>query len=93
MAVGSMETEERRKGRKTIANQACAALAVVSLLLCVVSPFASSPAFLVVPLFGLTSIALGIYGRAWWACVAGILEIISPAVLIYLTYYALALGA
>lgn len=93
MAAGSMGTEERHTGRKTMAHQACAALAVVSLLLCVASPCASSPALLVVPLLGLTSIALGIYVRAWWGCIAGILEIISPAVLIYLTYYVLALGA
>lgn len=93
MSVGNMEAVEKRSSRKTMANQVCAGLAGISLLLCVVSPFASSPAFLIVPLFGLTSVFVGIYGRAWWGCIAGLLEMISPVVLIYLTYYILANGA
>lgn len=93
MSVGSVDVGEKRADRKKMANRVCAALAAISLLFCVVSPFASSTAFLIVPLFGLASIALGIYGRAWWACLAGLLELVSPAVLIYLVYYALAQGA
>lgn len=87
------EPDGKHSSRKTVANQVCVALAVVSLLLCVISPFASSTAFLIVPLFGLASIGVGLYGKAWWGCFAGLLEIISPAVLIYLTYYLLAHGA
>lgn len=93
MSVGRSEADMKRADRTKMAHQVCAGLAVVSLLICIVSPVASSQAFLIVPLFGLASIAVGIYGRAWWGCVAGLLELISPAVLIYFTYYLLAHGA
>ncbi|GAA1319138.1 hypothetical protein [Brachybacterium tyrofermentans] len=93
MSVGRTEADVNLADRTKMAHQVCAGLAVVSLLICIVSPLVSSQVFLIVPLFGLASMAVGIYGRAWWGCVAGLLELISPAVLIYLTYYLLAHGA
>lgn len=90
MSVGRTEADASRSDRKKLAHQVCAGLAVVSLLICIVSPVASSQAFLIVPLFELASIAVGIYGGPRWGCVAGVLELISPAVLIDLTYYLLA---
>lgn len=66
MSVGHTEADVKCGDRTKMVHQVCAGLAVVSLLICVVSPIASSQAFLIVPLFGPVSIAAGIYGRAWW---------------------------
>ncbi|WP_143276403.1 hypothetical protein [Brachybacterium nesterenkovii] len=79
--------------RKKLAAQVCIFAAIICLVLCIVSPLTDSGAFMITPLFGLVTIAVGIYARSWWTIPVGILEIVAPAITIYLTYYALAHGA
>lgn len=79
--------------RKKLAAQVCIVAAIISLALCIISPLTNSGAFMITPLFGLVTIAVGIYAKSWWTIPVGVLEIVAPGVTVYLTYYALAHGA
>lgn len=93
MSDKSATTPNGAQSRKQMATISTLSIAAISLALCVLSPLANSLAFLFVPLLGIVTVCLGICARSWWMCLVGVVEIISPAFTIYLTYYALSLGA
>lgn len=83
-----------RESPRRISRQTGRSIALVlfatSILLTIFSAWASSSIFLVVPLLGIASIAVSLASRSWWTITLGVIQLIMPALAIYVTYAYLA---
>lgn len=91
-ADASRPVPRSRAATRALGRNVNLGLFAVSVALCALSVFASSTGYLVVPFIGLATIVIAIVHRSWWTILLGLVEIISPALLIYLVYALLAAG-
>lgn len=90
--VASRPAPRSRAATRAVGRNINLGLSAISLALCALSMIASSTDYLLVPFIGLATIVIAIVHRSWWTILLGLVEIISPALLIYLAYALAAAG-